>query len=95
MDRIAPPYDPETASLVTGGVIGHIRHILSYASHLTSPNGPHGIASYPWEWLADYKPITYLSISPSSKQPAFIGDHPQALFLGMISPPIMLLQFPL
>ena len=94
MDRIAPPFDPQTGAVVAGGVIGHIEHIISYASHLDSPHGPHGIASYPWQWLGDYKPIVYLSIDPASTQPAFIHDHPQALFLGMVSPPILLLTIP-
>jgi hypothetical protein len=94
MDRIAPPYDPVAGGVVTGGVLGHIEYMISYASHLSSPNGPRGIASYPWEWLVDYKPIVYLSINPGSGTPGFVGDHPQVLFLGMISPPIMLLALP-
>jgi hypothetical protein len=94
MDRIAPPYDPVVGELVGGGVLGHIEHMISYAAHLSSPHGPTGIASYPWEWLVDYKPIVYLSINPGSRTPAFIGDHPQVMFLGMISPPIMLLVLP-
>jgi 4-amino-4-deoxy-L-arabinose transferase-like glycosyltransferase len=94
MDRIAPPYDPQAGALVSGGVLGQIGHIISYASHLSSPYGPQGIASYPWEWLADYKPIVYLSINPGARTPAFVGDHPQVLFLGMISPAIMLLALP-
>ena len=52
LDRIAPPYDPIAGKLVTGGPFGHLRHMLSYAAHQTSPHGPHGIASYPWEWLS-------------------------------------------
>jgi len=94
MDQIAPPYDPQTGELVPGGVLGHIRHIISYASHLSSKHGLHGIASYPWQWLFDYKPIVYLSIHPASNTPGFVGDHPEVFFLGMISPPIMLLALP-
>ncbi len=94
MDRIAPPYDPQTGELVPGGVLGHIRHIISYASHLSSTHGLHGIASYPWMWLFDYKPIVYLSIHPAANTPGFVGDHPEVFFLGMISPPIMLLALP-
>ena len=94
MDRIAPPYDPQTGELVPGGVLGHIGHIISYASHLSSTHGLHGIASYPWMWLFDYKPIVYLSIHPAANTPGFVGDHPEVFFLGMISPPIMLLALP-
>ncbi len=94
MGAIAPPYDPGTGALVTGGAIGHLGHMISYATTLTSPNGPQGIASYPWEWLVDYKPIVYLSISPGHPSPAFVHDHPESLFLGMINPVIMLLALP-
>ena len=55
LDRIAPPYDPIAGKLVAGGVFGHIRYMFTYAAAQTSPHGPHGIASYPWEWLVDYQ----------------------------------------
>jgi len=94
MDRLAPPYNPLTHHVVAGGVLGHIAHIISYGAHLASPHGPSGIASYPWEWLVDYKPIVYLSIDPAHPAPGLTHDHPAALFLGMISPPILLLAVP-
>ena len=55
LDQIAPPYDPQTGKLVAGGSVRRARHILSYAAHQTSPHGPQGIASYPWDWLVDYQ----------------------------------------
>ncbi|MGO9898920.1 MAG: glycosyltransferase family 39 protein [Solirubrobacteraceae bacterium] len=94
MGVIAPPYDPGTGKLVPSGALGHLEHMISYAATLTSPNGPQGIASYPWEWLVDYKPIVYLSIAPGSSAPGLVHDHPESMFLGMISPPIMLLALP-
>ena len=57
---------PRHGALVPGGALGHLGHIISYAADLTSPHGPQGIASYPWEWLVDYKPIVYLSIAPGA-----------------------------
>src|SRR5690349_3856821 len=51
MGWIAPPYSPQTGKLVPNGPFGQVAHILSYAAHQTSPHGPQGIASYPWEWL--------------------------------------------
>ncbi len=65
MGWIAPPYSPQTGKRVPGGAIGHIEHILTYAAGQTSPHGPQGIASYPWDWLVDIKPITYLQINPA------------------------------
>jgi predicted membrane-bound dolichyl-phosphate-mannose-protein mannosyltransferase len=94
MGKIAAPYDPGTGLRVPGGALGHLAHIISYGASLTSPHGPRGIASYPWEWLVDYKPIVYLSIAPGSPAPGLVHDHPESLFLGMASPPIMLLALP-
>ena len=72
----------------------HLAHMLSYAAGQTSPHGPTGIASYPWEWLVDYKPIVYLNINPARPSPGWTHVHPAAHFLGMISPPILLLALP-
>jgi 4-amino-4-deoxy-L-arabinose transferase-like glycosyltransferase len=94
MGRIAPPYDPVKHRLVGGGPFGHIGHMLSFQARLTSPHGPRGIASYPWAWLGDFKPITYLNIDPAQPAPHLRNIHPAVHFLGMISPPIMLLALP-
>jgi predicted membrane-bound dolichyl-phosphate-mannose-protein mannosyltransferase len=94
LDRIAPPYDFAAAKLVAGGPFGHIAHMFSYAAAQTSPHGPHGIASYPWQWLVDIKPITYLSIDPAHPADGLFNIHPTTHFLGMISPPILLLAVP-
>jgi hypothetical protein len=90
LDRIARPYDPGAHKLVGGGPFEHVAHIVSYASGLTSPHGPKGIASYPWQWLADYKPIPYLVVNPSMPAPGLDHIHPAVHFLGLISPPILL-----
>jgi predicted membrane-bound dolichyl-phosphate-mannose-protein mannosyltransferase len=94
MDRIATPYADSSATLITGGPFAHIAHMISYAAHLTSPKGPTGIASYPWQWLFDYKPITYLRINPSNPTNEFHAIHPVSRFFGMMSPPIMVLAIP-
>ena len=94
LDVIAPPFDPLTHKLVGGGVFGHIRYMLHYGSHQTSPHGPKGIASYPWGWLIDIKPILYLNINPQRPVPGLFGVHPQAHFLGMINPAILLVALP-
>ncbi len=94
LDGIAPPYSPQTGKLVPGGPFGHISHILTYAANETSPHGPRGIASYPWDWLVDIKPITYLNINPGRPVPGLERVHPAVHFFGMMSPPIMLLALP-
>lgn len=94
LDVIAPPYDPLRHRLVGGGVFGHIRYMLDYGAHQTSPRGPQGIASYPWGWLVDIKPILYLNINPQRPVPGLLNVHPQAHFLGMINPAILLIGLP-
>jgi hypothetical protein len=94
MDQIATPYADNTGTLITGGPFAHLAHMFSYAANQTSPHGPMGIASYPWQWLVDYKPITYLQVT--SPLPGHLANAigPPVHFLGMISPPIMLLAVP-
>ncbi|PZS07669.1 MAG: hypothetical protein DLM64_14320 [Solirubrobacterales bacterium] len=94
LDRLAPPYDATAHKPLAAGPFHHIAHMLSYAAHQTSPHGPRGIASYPWEWIADYKPIVYLNIDPARPSAGLRGVHPAVHFLGIVSPPIMLLALP-
>jgi hypothetical protein len=91
LDRIAPPYDPGARKLLGGGPLGHLSHMLSFSARQTSPHGPTGIASYPWQWLGDYKPIVYLNVNPSEPSPGLEHVHPAVHFLGMISPPTLAL----
>jgi predicted membrane-bound dolichyl-phosphate-mannose-protein mannosyltransferase len=94
MGWIAPPYSPQTGKLVPGGAFGHVAHMLNYAANQTSPHGPQGIASYPWDWLVDIKPITYLQINPSRPTAGLSDVGPAVHFIGLISPPILLLTVP-
>ena len=91
LERIAPPYDPQTGKLVSSLPFAHISRMLSYAAGQTSPHGPKGIASYPWEWLIDVKPIVYLQINPGHPTAALNRIQPAVHFLGLISPPMLLL----
>ena len=43
------------------GACNHIAFMVNYAKLLTSPNGPTGIASYPWQFWADVKSIPYFT----------------------------------
>jgi hypothetical protein len=94
MGWIAAPYSPQTGKLVPNGPFGHVAHMLSYAANQTSPHGPQGIASYPWAWLIDSKLITYLRINPAHPTAALSQDSPAVHFIGLISPPILLLAVP-
>jgi predicted membrane-bound dolichyl-phosphate-mannose-protein mannosyltransferase len=94
LDRIAPPYDNTAGKLITGGPFGHLAHMVTFAANQSSPHGPSGIASYPWEWLFDYKPIVYLNVNPAQPSTDLFAIRPAVHFLGMISPPILLLALP-
>jgi predicted membrane-bound dolichyl-phosphate-mannose-protein mannosyltransferase len=89
-DRIAPPYDPQTGQTITGGPFAHTARMFSYAAGQTSPNGPKGIASYPWDWLVDIKPINYLEVTVARGTSKTWTVH----FLGLISPPLLLFALP-
>jgi hypothetical protein len=94
MDQIATPYADADAKLITGGPFAHLSHMITYAAQQTSPHGPMGIASYPWQWLVDLEPITYLRINPSLPGDGLFAIHPVSKFLGLISPPIIALALP-
>jgi predicted membrane-bound dolichyl-phosphate-mannose-protein mannosyltransferase len=94
LDRIAPPYYDAAHKPIAANPFAHLAHMVSYAAHQTSPSGPRGIASYPWTWLVDYKPITYLNVNPARPAPGLYHVHPAVHFLGLISPPILLLALP-
>ncbi len=89
MDQIATPYNDAVAQLITGGPFAHLAHMISYAAQQTSPDGPKGIASYPWNWLIDGRAITYLRINPSLPGHGLFAIHPVSKFLGLISPPVL------
>lgn len=88
-DQIAPPYDPIAHEYVGGGLIGHLEHMVHYRVSTANQPGPNTIASSPWGWLVDYKPITYLFINPARPSPELENIYPAVYFLGIINPPIL------
>jgi 4-amino-4-deoxy-L-arabinose transferase-like glycosyltransferase len=94
LDLLAPPFDDAAGRPVGAGPFAHLSHMLSYAAAQTSPHGPQGIASYPFGWLVDYKPIVYLNVNPAKPADGLFGVHPAVHFLGLISPPILFVAVP-
>ncbi|HXA27945.1 MAG TPA: phospholipid carrier-dependent glycosyltransferase [Candidatus Angelobacter sp.] len=47
--------------LIWSGACNHVAFMNSYAAGLRSPNGPEGIASYPWQFWANVQPIDYFT----------------------------------
>jgi dolichyl-phosphate-mannose-protein mannosyltransferase len=73
----------------------HTRFMLCYATKLTSPNGPVGIASYPWQWLINQGSINYFTTSVSvSSGGKVIASHTVVAFRGEMNPAIILLALP-
>lgn len=50
----------------------HMVFITNYADRLTSPNGPQGIASYPWQFWVDIRSIPYFT----EKVTVTVTGHP-------------------
>jgi dolichyl-phosphate-mannose-protein mannosyltransferase len=72
----------------------HTAYMLCYAGKLTSPNGPVGIASYPWQWLIDLEPINYYTVNVTVGSGLSKAVHPQVAFQGLMNPAIILLALP-
>jgi 4-amino-4-deoxy-L-arabinose transferase-like glycosyltransferase len=94
LDRLVPPYDPVAHRVITGGPLAHALHMLRFAAGQTSPHGPTGISSYPWAWLADFKPIVYSDIGLVNPANRRLVLAPTGHFLAFISPPVLLFALP-
>ncbi len=73
----------------------HTRAMLDYAAKLTNPNGPEGIASYPWQWLLNQEPINYYTVNTNVlSNGKVVATHPVIAFQGLMNPAIILLAVP-
>jgi dolichyl-phosphate-mannose--protein O-mannosyl transferase len=73
----------------------HTRYMVCYAGKLTSPDGPVGIASYPWQWLINQLPINYFTTSVTvSAGGKIISTRSPIAFIGEMNPAIILLALP-
>ena len=78
LDQIAPPYDAATGHARSPA--GRSRTSPTWSptrAQQTSPHGPHGIASYPWQWLGRLSSRSCTSTSiPPQPAPGLTGIHP-------------------
>jgi hypothetical protein len=95
---VAPIGGAGSCATVPSGFHNPIQHtsfMLCYAGKLTNPNGPTGIASYPWQWLLNMQPIDYFKVvSTVSANGAVIATNPIVWFRGEMNPAIILLAIP-
>lgn len=99
LDLIASPIGgPGTCATAPEGFhnpIEHTNFMLCYAGKLTSPNGPTGIASYPWQWLLNQVVINYYTVSTTvSANGHVVGTFPIVAFQGEMNPAIIFLALP-
>lgn len=95
---VGPIGGPGDCATVAGGFHNPILHtifMLCYAGKLTSPGGPTGIASYPWQWLLNQSPIDYYTVANNVLSGGkVIATHPTVSFQGEMNPAIIFLALP-
>jgi hypothetical protein len=99
LDLIAAPIGgPGSCATVPSGFhnpILHTNFMLCYAGKLTSPGGPMGIASYPWQWLLNMSTIDYYTLASNVVSGGkVISTHPIVKFAGEMNPAIIFLALP-
>jgi predicted membrane-bound dolichyl-phosphate-mannose-protein mannosyltransferase len=99
LDLIAAPIGGagSCATVPTGfhNPLQHTSFMLCYAGKLTSPGGPAGIASYPWQWLLNVQPIDYFTVAGNVvNNGKVVATHPIVSFHGEMNPAIIFLALP-
>jgi dolichyl-phosphate-mannose-protein mannosyltransferase len=73
----------------------HTRDMITYGGGLKSPDGPEGIASYPWQWLLNQVPINYFTVNTDVYSGSkLVVSHPVVAFQGVMNPFIIFLALP-
>jgi predicted membrane-bound dolichyl-phosphate-mannose-protein mannosyltransferase len=94
LDMAVAAYDPATGERLTNA-LAHTRHMLDYAVHLTSPEGPSGIASYPWSWLTGKGTIPYLTVDSTTTAGGKVIERiTEVAFRGALNPFLLFLTLP-
>ena len=94
---VAPIGGPGDCPTVNGGFHNPIVHTLfmtCYAGKLTSPGGPTGIASYPWQWLLNQESINYYTLTTRVVSGGKTIAHNVVMFQGQMNGAIIFLALP-
>lgn len=95
LDVLVPAYDPGTKVIYGGNPFSHISHIWNYALLLKAKAEAHGIASAPWEWLLNERPIEYAKVAVNTlSHGAVVASRPTVYFRGEMNPFIIFLAIP-
>lgn len=73
----------------------HINHILDYGFALTRPEGPQGDESYPWQWLVNEAPMTYLRTDAQVLSDGEVEQTRATIFFRGAMNPYIILVTPL
>ena len=75
---------------VWSGACNHIAFMNAYATALRSPNGPQGIASYPWQFWGNVEPIDYYTVTTTVRTGSTVDAVNQVVaFKGLINPVLL------
>ena len=70
--------------------VDHVLHMLQYGAKLQTAGAPSGIESYPWQWLLNQVPITYLRVDVNSMvNGQVVASHPSINFIGALNPVLL------
>lgn len=72
------------------GACNHFAFMNKYAGDLRSPDGPQGIASYPWQFWGDVEPINYYTVTSTVRTgPTVTAVDTVVAFQGLIHPVVL------
>jgi hypothetical protein len=100
LDTVVPPYSGGHqvdagqdsrcgATLVWSGACNHFIFMSTYAARLRTQGAPQGIASYPWQFWTDFKPITYYKETRSVRTGNTVVISTVTDFEGVINPIVL------
>jgi dolichyl-phosphate-mannose-protein mannosyltransferase len=93
LDVLMPAWDPGTHTIYGGSPFTHLAHIYKFALLLKAKAG--GIASTPWQWLLDQRPINYARVAVNTMvNGKIVSSHASVFFEGAINPFIIYLAIP-
>jgi predicted membrane-bound dolichyl-phosphate-mannose-protein mannosyltransferase len=95
LDLLVPAFDPGPGKLYAGSPVTHFSHMITYAASLKTTSHARGIASSPWQWLIDQKPIDYARVAVNELSGGrIVASHATIDFRGEMNPFIIFVALP-
>ena len=94
IDHYVPPYH-NGHTVASANPWTHLRFMYDYGKELTSPDGPKGIASYPWQFWYDVESANYFTTTVTVRAgDAVTSVDTVVAFQGMVNPVLLALALP-